>query len=72
LLTFNGSVVALYRSQEALEPWRADVSVYYAPIRQWSFDPDFLDPGYLPWTPVVCALIRTDWSLIAPGDLFSD
>jgi hypothetical protein len=71
-LTFNGSVVALYRSEQALEPWRADVSIYFAPIRQWSFDPDFLDPNYLPWTPVVCTLVRLDWSLIDPGPLFAD
>jgi hypothetical protein len=71
-LRFNGPVVALYRSQQAIEPWRADVSIYYAPTRQWTFDRDFLNPDYLPWTPVVCTLIRTEWSLIAPNELFSD
>lgn len=72
LLAFNGSIVALYRSEQALEPWRADVSVYYAPTRQWAFDPAFLAPDYLPWTPVVCTLVRTEWSLIPPARLFAN
>jgi hypothetical protein len=70
-LTFNGSIVALYRSQQAIEPWRDDGSIYYRPTRHWAFDLDFLTPGHLPWSPVVCTLIRTEWSLIPPDQVFS-
>jgi hypothetical protein len=72
LLTYNGSIAALYRSEQALEPWRADVTVYYAPTRQWAFDPAFLAPDYLPWTPVVCTLVRTEWSIISPNQVFAE
>jgi hypothetical protein len=71
-LTFHGSVVALYRSRQAIEPWRADVQVYYAPVRQWSFDPQYLQPGHLPWTPVVCTLLRLDWGMLPPSSLFGE
>jgi hypothetical protein len=72
VLTFNGSVVAMWESQQAFEPWRDDTAIYNAPTRQWAFDPDFLASRYLSWTPRVCTLTRTEWSLIAPSIVFSD
>jgi hypothetical protein len=71
-LTFNGSIVALYRSYHAVEPWRGDLSVYRVPNRQWSYDVKHLTPGYLPYTPVVSALIRAEWSRVAPEVVFAD
>jgi hypothetical protein len=71
-LTFNGSIVALYRSYHAVEPWRGDLSVYRVPNRQWSYDVKHLTPRYLPYTPVVSALIRAEWSRVAPEVVFAD
>jgi hypothetical protein len=71
-LTFNGSIVALFRSQYAVEPWRGDLTVYQVPDRQWTYDAKLQDPNYLPWTPVVSALIRANWSRVAPEVVFAD
>jgi hypothetical protein len=68
VFTFSGSVVVLYPSEQADEPWSTDSSIYDPPVRRWTFDPAYLEPDYLPWTPVVCALVRADWGIIAPPE----
>jgi hypothetical protein len=66
VFTFGGSVVVLYPSVQADEPWTTDSNIYRPPVRRWTFDPAYLQPDYLPWTPVVCTLVRADWGIIAP------
>ena len=46
-LTFNGSVVVLYNSQQATGNWIYGGNYYTAPNRVWSFDPSLSDPGYV-------------------------
>ncbi|CDM66214.1 hypothetical protein [Pyrinomonas methylaliphatogenes] len=45
---FVGSLIPLYRSTQALAPYRADSTIYSAPIRNWAFDTTFNDPNRLP------------------------
>jgi hypothetical protein len=66
-LAYNGSMVVLYYSLIALAPWGGN-DVYSPPIRQWTFDLNFLDPAKLPpGTPEVRALLRSQWATLAPG-----
>ena len=58
-LTFNGSTVVLFYSQFATAPWGASQDVYNPPIRNWSFDRNFIDPAKLPLgTPELRTLFR--------------
>ena len=62
ILTFNGSIVALYDSQNANSPWGGN-DVYHPPIRKYSFDANFKDPLKLPpGTPRLRTLIRSEWT----------
>ena len=61
ILTFNGSIVALYYSEIATAPW-GGVNVYTSPIRQYGFDGNFKIAAKLPpGTPYVRTLIRGAW-----------
>jgi hypothetical protein len=68
--TYNGSMVVLFRSQHAAEPWRGTGSlhdIYNPPNRNWYFDTNFLDPTKLPpLTPSVRAVIRGRWTTLTP------
>ena len=65
-LTLNGSMVALFESQIATAPWGANPDVYAPPVRQWAFDPNFLDPARLPpSTPELRTLFRVNWQTVA-------
>ncbi|HKS37624.1 MAG TPA: hypothetical protein VJW76_10575 [Verrucomicrobiae bacterium] len=61
-LTFNGSIVALYKSRIAIGPWGASGVVYSPPIRRYAFDENFKDPAKLPsGTPLLRTVIRQEW-----------
>lgn len=67
-LTFNGSMVGLYASQQATAPWGASATVYNTPIRRFGFDSNFLTSTKLPYlTPQVRSVIRGQWAVIAPN-----
>jgi hypothetical protein len=54
VLTFNGSLVAMFPSIYATNVWQELGSYYFAPARQWNFDLNFTDPTKLPpLTPMV-------------------
>ncbi|MEE9554433.1 MAG: PilX N-terminal domain-containing pilus assembly protein [candidate division Zixibacteria bacterium] len=60
-LTWRGSAVDLWYSRQAASPWSYG-TYYKAPIRDWAFDPDLLDPNNLPpGTPQVNLILRTSW-----------
>ena len=60
-LTIRGSFVDLWQSRQATGAWGYG-KYYKAPIRDWGFDPDFLDPTKLPpGTPQVNVAQRTSW-----------
>jgi len=69
-LTYNGSMVVMFYSQVATAPWGTG-DVYSPPIRQWTFDLNFLDPKKLPpCTPAARSLIRGQWASIKPNTVF--
>lgn len=64
-LTYNGSMVALYRSTIATAAWGGS-DVYSPPTRNWAFDQNFTDALKLPpGTPEVRAVIRSSWNTVA-------
>jgi hypothetical protein len=66
-LAYNGSMVVMFYSKIATNAWGAD-DVYSPPIRQWTFDLNFMDATKLPpGTPEVRALIRGQWAQVKPG-----
>jgi hypothetical protein len=66
-LAYNGSMVVMYYSKYATNAWGGS-GVYSPPIRQWTFDLNFMDATKLPpCTPEVRALIRGQWAQIKPG-----
>ncbi len=61
-LTLLGSLVALWESEHATGPY-VQTDVYGAPIRNWSFETDFLDLAKLPpRTPQIYKITVTGWS----------
>ncbi len=55
---YRGALVSLFASQRTTGGW--DLSYYYPPVRDWSFDTDFRDPELLPpGTPTVGNVVRT-------------
>jgi hypothetical protein len=58
----RGSLVSLFESRVAMEPWRIDY--YSAPIRNWGFSDLLMNGRYPPGTPRVISYRRTDY-----GDL---
>ncbi len=65
VLTYNGSMVAMYESAIATGDWRgtgSSIGIYNPPKRNWSFDRNFLDPTRLPpLTPQARTAIRGEW-----------
>jgi len=58
---WRGSAVDLWYSRKATGPWSYG-SYYTAPVRDWAFDPDLLNPANLPpGVPQVNLVIRTSW-----------
>ena len=69
-LTYNGSLVALYTSQDATAPWGASSAVYLTPTRNMNFDPNFMSAGTLPpGTPELRATFRGQWIAIQANSL---
>jgi hypothetical protein len=66
--TYNGSMVVLYESHQAVGPWGGTggtIGSYNPPTRNWTFDVNFRDPTKLPpGCPSVRALIRNQWTSI--------
>lgn len=61
-LTFRGSMVDLWNSEQATGFW-SHGSYYTAPNRDWEFDTDLLDPANLPpGTPNLNILQKVSWS----------
>ena len=48
VLTFNGSMVALFYSQYATNSWQPTGNYYNAPTRNWHFDLNFKNAAKLP------------------------
>ena len=66
-LTYNGSMVVMFKSKIATAPW-GGADVYNPPARNWAFDINFLDATKLPpGTPEVRAIIRGEWANVRPG-----
>jgi hypothetical protein len=61
-LTYRGSLIDLWQSRLATGAWVYGSPVYTAPIRDWEFDTDLLDPALMPpATPRVYALRVNRW-----------
>lgn len=64
-LTYYGSIINMYQSQQATAPWQNTGAYYNAPARNWYFDTNFLDPRKLPpGTPITRSLKRGQWAQI--------
>jgi hypothetical protein len=61
-LTYYGSMINLYGSQQSTAHWQSTGNYYQAPARNWYFDVNFLNPNKLPpGTPVLRSLMRGQW-----------
>lgn len=61
-LTYYGSMVNVYESQQSTAPWQTTGNYYQAPARNWYFDINFKDPNKLPpGTPILRSLTRGQW-----------
>jgi hypothetical protein len=59
-MTFRGSMVSLWTSQQTVGSW--SMSYFNAPIRNWAFDPSLAEPLLMPpVTPAVRIYIRFGW-----------
>lgn len=66
--TCNGSMVVLFTSQVGSTPFAQPGDYYEPPARNYSFDLNFVDAAKLPpGTPMVRALIRNSWAMVAPN-----
>ena len=60
--TIRGAFSRLFESQYATAPWSYGGDVYGAPIRDWRYDPDLIDPNNLPpFTPNAVYVRRLLW-----------
>jgi hypothetical protein len=61
-LTYYGSIINVYASQQSTAHWQTTGNYYNAPARNWYFDVNFRDPRKLPpGTPVIRSLKRGQW-----------
>lgn len=69
--TYNGSMVVMFYSTIATGPWTGTgpgPNVYNPPVRNWTFDLNFMDAAKLPpGTPQLLTMVRGSWSLIPPN-----
>ncbi|HTD88409.1 MAG TPA: hypothetical protein VK850_17685 [Candidatus Binatia bacterium] len=63
-VTYNGSMVVMFESKYATQPW-GNIGVYYdPPVRNWAFDNNFKYPDKLPpATPTAYVLTRGEWNI---------
>jgi len=60
--TYYGSMVELYKSQQATGKWTNSTSVYQPPVRQWYFDTNFkIKPP--PGTIMLYSYVKGQWSV---------
>jgi hypothetical protein len=62
-LTYYGSMVELYKSQQSTGEWTNRTTVYSPPIRQWYFDNNFKTKPP-PGTIMVYSYVKGKWSLL--------
>jgi len=62
--TYSGSMVVMFESKYAIQPW-LNIGVYYdPPVRNWAFDSNFKYPDKLPpATPTAYVLTRGEWNI---------
>ncbi|PYJ87415.1 MAG: hypothetical protein DME22_01725 [Verrucomicrobia bacterium] len=61
-LTYNGSMVVMFYSQIATGLWKGTGTYYNPPVRNWTFDNNFMNPLKLPpGTPSFRFVLRGDW-----------
>jgi hypothetical protein len=66
--TYNGSMVVLFNSIKATQPFQQPGGYYEPPTRNYSFDLNFTNPAKLPpGTPELRGIIRDRWAQIEPG-----
>jgi hypothetical protein len=66
-LTLNTSIVNLFNSVRATAPFQNPGLYYYAPTRDFNFDPNFKDPAKLPpGTPSLGVILRAGWGTPPP------
>jgi hypothetical protein len=72
--SYEGSMVCLWESQQAIGTWFYGGSYYTAPNRDWAFDTMYLDPALLPpGTPQVNSVMRGRWiHKLAAAHLWED
>jgi len=67
-LTLNTSIVNLFNSIKATGPFQNPGNYYYAPTRDFNFDPNFKDPDKLPpGTPTLGVVLRARWATPPPN-----
>ncbi|MCX6956601.1 MAG: hypothetical protein NTV51_31105, partial [Verrucomicrobia bacterium] len=66
VMAIRGSLVAMYDSTVAVEPW--SLRVYDAPIRLWGFNDLFGRGQFPPLTPKVMSYRRVDFNDITKSD----
>ncbi len=65
--TYNGSMVVMFYSKEAVSPQGSHTDVYSPPVRDWAFDVNFMDSTKLPPdTPQFRKISRWLWTFMAP------
>jgi hypothetical protein len=63
--TYNGSMVCMFTSQIATDPWPGTGTVYNPPTRNWAFDLNFNNPlKQPPLTPKVISVNRGSWTFL--------
>ncbi|HEY5298136.1 MAG TPA: hypothetical protein VIK59_09425 [Verrucomicrobiae bacterium] len=66
--TYNGSMIKMFPSLYATNPWGGPVEYYKPPARNWTYDANFDDPTQLPpHTPQLLKVIVGQWSTLSPG-----
>lgn len=62
-LTYYGSIINLYKSEQAKAPWKDTGNYYNAPTRNWYFDTQFTSPSRLPpGTPTLRTVKKGQWA----------
>jgi len=63
--TYNGSMVCMFNSQVATDPWPGTGTVYNPPTRNWAFDLNFNNAlKQPPLTPHVISVNRGSWTFL--------
>ncbi len=70
--TYNGSMVVMFESKYAIQPW-VNIGTYYdPPVRNWTFDNNFKFPDKLPpATPTAYVLTRGEWNIVGSSKFAS-